>query len=90
MFPMKKLPVIPQNRQPFLYLAMAGILIFLLITMVAVPSYLGYYLAETYMIVPCLLFMGYVLREKPNTFARRRLRLAMMAILWFVITQVLH
>ena len=90
MFPMKKLPVIPQNRQPFLYLAMAGILIFLLITMVAVPSYLGYYLAETYMIVPCLLFMGYVLREKPNAFARRRLLLAMMAILWFAITQVLH
>ena len=90
MSPLKKLPAIPQDRQPFVYLAAAGILEFLFITMVAIPSYLGYYLAETYLIVPCLLFLGYVLREKQTDFARRRLLLAGLAVAWFFISQVQH
>jgi len=90
MFSLKKLPAIPQDRQPFVYLALAGILEFLFITMVSIPSYVGYYLAETYLIVPCLLFLGYVLREKQTGFARRRLLLAVVAVIWFVISQTLH
>ena len=90
MFSLKKLPAVPQERQPFVYLAAAGVLEFLFITMVAIPSYVGYYLAETYLIVPCLLFLGYVLREKQTGFARRRLLLAVAAVAWFVISQTLH
>ena len=90
MSPLKKLPAIPQDRQPFVYLAAAGVLEFLFITMVAIPAYLGYYLAETYLIVPCLLFLGYVLREKQTGFARRRLLLAGLAVAWFFISQVQH
>lgn len=90
MSPLKKFPAIPQDRQPFVYLAAAGVLEFLFITMVAIPAYLGYYLAETYLIVPCLLFLGYVLREKQSGFARRRLLLAGLAVAWFFISQVQH
>ena len=90
MFSLKKLPAVPQDRQPFVYLALAGILEFLFITMVSIPSYVGYYLAETYLIVPCLLFLGHVLREKQTGFARRRLLLAGVAVAWFVISQTLH
>lgn len=90
MFSLKKSPAIQQDRQPFVYLAAAGVLEFLFITMVAIPSYLGYYLAETYLIVPSLLFLGYVLREKTTGFARRRLLLAGLAVAWFFISQVQH
>lgn len=90
MFSLKKLPAVPQERQPFVYLAAAGILEFLFIIMVSVPSYLGYYLAETYLIVPCLLFLGWALREEQTGFARRRLLLAAAAVAWFVISQTIH
>lgn len=75
---------------PMLLLLAAGIMEFLFITLESRFSYIGYYLTETYLIVPCLLFLGYVLREKQNAFARRRLVLAVAAISWFVIVQCIH
>ena len=90
MFSLKKLPAVPQARQPFWYLAAAGVLEFLFITMVTIPAYVGYYLAETYLIVPSLLFLGYVLREKQTGVARRRLLLSGAAVAWFVISQTMH
>lgn len=90
MFPMKKIHSVSRERLPFWYLAAAGLLEFLFITMVCIPSYLGYYLAETYLIVPCLLFLGHVLQTKQSDFARRQLVLAGAAVVWFVISQIIH
>lgn len=90
MFPIKKIHSVSRERLPFWYLAAAGLLEFLFITMVCIPSYLGYYLAETYLIVPCLLFLGHVLQTKQSDFARRRLVLAGAAVVWFVISQIIH
>lgn len=75
---------------PMLLLLAAGIIEFLFITLESQFSGIGYYLAETYLIVPCLLFLGYVLREKQTGFARRRLLLAVAAASWFVIVQCIH
>lgn len=75
---------------PMLLLLAVGIIEFLFITLESQFSYLSYYLAETYLIVPCLLFLGYVLREKQTVFARRRLLLAVAAASWFVIVQCIH
>ena len=75
---------------PMLLLLAAGIIEFLFVTLENQFSGIGYYLAETYVIVPCLLLLGYVLQEKRNPFARRRLLLAGAAVGWFVIVQCIH
>lgn len=75
---------------PLLLLLAAGVIEFLFITLENQFSGIGYYLAETYVIVPCLLLLGYMLREKRNPFARKRLLLAGAAVGWFVIVQCIH
>ena len=75
---------------PLLLLLAVGIIEFLFITLESRFSGIGYYLAETYVIVPCLLLLGYVMREKQSVFARRRLLLATAAVSWFVIVQCIH
>ena len=75
---------------PMLLLLAAGVIEFLFITLENQFSGIGYYLAETYVIVPCLLLLGYMLREKLGAFARRRLLLAGAAVGWFVIVQCIH
>ena len=68
------------KKVPFLLLAAVGVIEFLFITLESRFSGISYYLAENYVIVPCLLLLGYVLQEKPNDFAKRRLRLAVAAV----------
>ena len=75
---------------PMLLLLAVGIIDFLFITMESQFSGIAYYLAETYLVVPCLLFLGYVLREKQSRFARGRLLLAAAMVSWFVIAQCIH
>ena len=75
---------------PMLLLLAVGVIEFLFITLENQFSGIGYYLAETYVIVPCLLLLGYMLREKLGSFARRRLLLAGAAVGWFVIVQCIH
>ena len=75
---------------PMLLLLAVGIIEFLFITLENQFSGIGYYLAETYVIVPCLLLLGYMLREKRNPFAQKRLLLAGAAVGWFVIVQCIH
>ena len=75
---------------PLLLLLAAGVMEFLFITLESRFTYIGYYLTENYLVVPCLLFLGYVLREKQDSFARRRLLLAAAAVAWFVIVQCIH
>ena len=79
-----------ERNIPLLLLLVVGVIEFLFITLESLFSGIGYYLAETYVVVPCLLLLGYALREKPTAFAQKRLLLASIAIFWFVIVQSIH
>ena len=78
------------KKVPMLLLLAVCVIEFLFITQESRFSGLSYYLAENYVIVPCLLLLGWVLREKQTPFVRRRLMLAAAAIGWFVIAQCIH
>lgn len=75
---------------PLLLLLAVGIIEFLYITLESQFSGIGYYLVETYLIVPCLLLLGYALRERRCPHAGWRLLLAGVAVGWFVIVQCIH
>ena len=73
-----------------LLLMAAGILEFLFITLESLLGGLGYYLTETYLIVPALLFLGYAVAGQLPKFAKQRLLLAGAAISWFALVQIIH
>ena len=75
---------------PMLLLLTAGVLEFLMIVLESCFSGIAYYLTETWLVVPCLLFLGHQLGRQQEAFARRRLLLAVAAVSWFVIVQLLH
>lgn len=79
-----------EKNLPLLLLFVAGIMEFLWITLEGRFAFISYYLAKTYLIVPCLLFLGYMLRGKVTAFAGRRLLLAAAAVSWFVVVQIIH
>ncbi len=79
-----------EKNVPMLLLLAVCIIEFLFITLENQFFGAGYYLAETYLIVPCLLFLGYVLREQRSRFATRRFLLAVAAISWFLFVQLIH
>lgn len=82
---------IPSNQRTlFLLLLVVGGIEFIFITMESLFSYIGYYLAEDYIIIPCLLFLGIALSQKQTPLAKRSLQLSTLAILWFVIVQIQH
>lgn len=78
------------DKLPSLLLLIAGVMEFVFLSAESMFSYLGYYLAEDYIIVPSLLFVGAVMGKKMSSFARRRFRLAGIAVGWFVIAQIIH
>ena len=75
---------------PLILLAAVGVMEFLYISAESLFVYLGYYLTETYLIVPCLLFVGFALAGNLTTFAKRRLLLSGLMIAWFVLAQIIH
>ena len=75
---------------PLILLAAVGVMEFLFITGESLFYYIGYYLTEDYLIVPCMLFVGLVLAGKPAAFAKRRLWLSAAAVGWFVFAQMVH
>ncbi len=79
-----------EKNVPMLLLLAACTIEFLFIILERQFFNLGYYLAETYLIVPCMLFLGYVLRENRSRFASRQALLALAAIGWFVLVQLAH
>mgnify|MGYP003307112957 CR=1 FL=1 len=79
-----------KKKAMFLLLAAAGVMEFLFITLESLFSGLAYYVTETYLIVPALLFFGYALMDRLPEFSRRRLLLAGAAIAWFVVVQIIH
>lgn len=81
----------PSERElPFLLLMIVGVMEFLFITLESLFSYIGYYLVEDYIIVPCLLFVGIAMTRKLTPFAKRRLLLAAVAAAWFSVVQLVH
>ena len=79
-----------EKNLPLLLMLAVGVLEFLFITLEAQFSGIGYYLAENYVIVPCLLFLGFAMQKQQTPFARRRLILAVAAVAWFVVVQCIH
>lgn len=52
--------------------------------------YVGYYLIDNYIAVPCLLFLGVTLSQKKTKAAKQCLWLSGTMILWFVLAQIQH
>lgn len=78
------------DRLPYLLLLIVGLMELVFLCGESLFSYIGYYLVEDYIIVPCLIFLGLVWGKDKSPFARRRFLLAFIAIGWFVIVQILH
>lgn len=74
----------------FIFLLIAGVMEFLFITLESAFSYLGYYLTEDYLIVPCLLFLGVALSQDLTLSAKQKLGFSIAAVLWFSIVQFQH
>ena len=79
-----------QRNVPMLLLMAAGVIEFLFITLESRFSGLAYYLAETWLVVPCLLLMGHVLQKQQTAFVRRRLLLSVAMVFWFFVSQCIH
>lgn len=79
-----------RKRMMLLFLIAAGIMEFLFITLENLFYGFGYYLTETYLIIPALLFAGCALGGKLSKFAGKRLLLAGIAVAWFVLVQFVH
>lgn len=79
-----------RKRMMLLFLVAAGIMEFLFITLENLFYGFGYYLTETYLIIPALLFAGCALGGKLSKFAGKRLLLAGIAVAWFVLVQFIH
>lgn len=79
-----------RKRMMLLFLVAAGIMEFLFITLENLFYGFGYYLTETYLIIPALLFAGCALVGKLSKFAGKRLLLAGAAVSWFVLVQFIH
>lgn len=75
---------------PLILLAVAGILEFCFITGESLFFYIGYYLTEDFLLVPCLLFVGLLLAGGLSDLAKRQLLLSAAAVGWFVFAQVVH
>lgn len=73
-----------------LYLIAAGIVLLpfeMVSTMFPAYPAIGYFMAEKYMAVPCLLFFGSALTQRLSPSAKRSLLLSALAVLWFVVVQ---
>lgn len=79
-----------RNNVPLLLLLAAGAIAVLMIILDSQFSSIAYYLSETYLIVPCLLFFGYVFQADLTGFARRRMLLSVAAVCWFVFLQLIR
>lgn len=73
-----------------LYLLLGGGTVYLFVYIEAVFGGMGYFLAEKYLPVPCLLFFGSALTQRLSPLAKKSLLLSAVTVLWFAITQLQH
>lgn len=73
-----------------LFLLAAGCVLFLFVPVDCMFPGMGYFLAEKYLAVPCLLFFGSALTQQLSSSAKRNLLLSSFAVLWFAVAQLQH
>ena len=73
-----------------LFLLAAGCVLFLFVPVDCMFPGMGYFLAEKYLAVPCLLFFGSALTQQLSSSAKRNLLLSSLAVLWFAAAQLQH
>lgn len=73
-----------------LYLLLGGGTVFLFVFVDAFFPGIGYFLAEKYLALPCLLFLGSALNQRLTTSAKVSLLLSAAAVLWFAAVQMQH
>ena len=87
-----RLPMRESNAKniQLLYLLLGGGTVYLFVYIEAVFGGMGYFLAEKYLPVPCLLFFGSALTQRLSPMAKKSLLLSAVTVLWFAITQLQH
>jgi len=73
-----------------LFLLAAGSVIFVFVPIDCLSPGMGYFLAEKYLAVPCLLFFGSAMTQQLSASAKRNLLLSAIAVLWFAAAQLQH
>lgn len=74
----------------YLFLLAAALMEFALITVEGLLYGFGYYAAETYLVVPALLFLGAALTRPLSKEAKLSLLLSAAMVLWFALVQLKH
>lgn len=90
---LEKLPQLPgvsREQLPYIWLAAAGLMEVVFVTMAYLCASLGFYLAEEFLVVPCFLFLGHCLGKKLNGYTGSRLLLSVAVLSWFVASQIYH
>lgn len=85
-----QLPAVSREQLPYIWLAAAGLMEVVFITMAYLCASLGFYLAEEFLVVPCFLFLGHCLGKKLNGYTGSRLLLSVVVLSWFVVSQIHH
>ena len=85
-----RLPAVSRDQMPYVWLAAAGLMEVVFITMAYLCASLGFYLAEEFLVVPCFLFLGHCLGKKLNGYTGSRLLLSVVMVAWFVVSQIHH
>lgn len=73
-----------------LFLIAVGVMLFPFVLIDGLFPGWGYWLAEKYYAVPCLLFFGSALTQRLTPTAKRSVLLAAVAVLWFAAAQLRH
>lgn len=80
----------PAFRVQLLCLLAAGVLEYLFIVGMTLFDWYFFFSAETYLIIPALLFLGTALTRELSPQAKRQLLLCTAMVLWFIVTETVH
>lgn len=80
----------PHRKVQFFLLLTVCIVEALFIVTEGMFHYIGYYITENHIAIPCFLFLGTVLNQKLTTAAKQNLGLSCIAAIWFVLVQIQH
>ncbi len=80
----------PHRKVQFFLLLAVGVVEALFIATEGMFHYIGYYITENYIAIPCFLFLGTILNQKLTAAAKQNLGLSCIAVIWFVLVQIQH
>lgn len=87
---LQKNEAIQRKKIQLLFLMAAGAVLLPFVLIDGLVPGMGYFLAEKYLAVPCLLFAGSALSHRLSSSAKRCLLLSVIAVLWFAAVQMHH